>query len=79
MAFGRTKLLFSFALLGFLVGSVTYLVFNWIITNSAIGIIYIYPTPISEIISAPWFMSGAAGSLLSVIIIYVSARFSGEQ
>ena len=79
MAFGRTKLLLSFALLGFLVGSATYLVFNWIITNSAIGIIYIYPTPILEVISAPWFMSGIAGSLLSVIIIYVSARFSGEK
>ena len=79
MAFGRTKLLLSFALLGFLVGSATYLVFNWIITNSAIGIIYIYPTPILEVISAPWFMSGIAGSILSVIIIYVSARFSGEK
>ncbi len=79
MAFGRTKLLLSFALLGFLVGSATYLVFNWIITNSAIGIVYVYPTPILEVISAPWFLSGIAGSLLSVIVIYVSAHFSGEK
>ena len=74
MAFDRTKLLLSFALVGFLVGSAAYFVFDWIIINSALGIFYM-PVPIF----APWFLSGIAGSLLSVIAVYVAARFSGEK
>ena len=74
MAFSRTKLLLSFALFGFLVGSAIYFVFDWLIINSTIR-----PVPILEIISTPWFLSGIAGSFLSVITVYVSAYFSGEK
>jgi len=74
MSFGRTKLLLSFAFIGFLVGSAAYLVFDWILMNTTISAI-----PILGIVSAPWFLSGIAGSLLSVIAVYVSARFSGEK
>jgi len=76
MSFGRTKLLLSFALFGFLIGAATYFVFDWLIIHSALGI---QPIPILEVVSAPWFLSGIAGSLLSVIAIYASAHFSGEK
>ena len=76
MSFDKTKLLLSFAILGFLIGSTTYYAFNWLIISNAIGIL---PIPILDIIYAPWFLSGIAGSLLSVIIIYLAARFSNKE
>ena len=76
MSFGRTKLFLSFAIFGFLIGTATYFVFDWIFANAAIGI---QPVPILEVISAPWFISGIAGSLLSMAIIYVFAKFSAEK
>ncbi len=71
MSFDRTKLVLSFALIGFLVGSSGYFLLNWILVNSTPGILYV-PVPIF----APWFLSGIAGSLLSVIAIYIFANFS---
>ena len=76
MSFDRTKLLLSFALFGFLIGATVYVVFDWLIINSAIGI---NAVPIVEVILTPWFLSGIAGSLLSMIIIYVSAQFSSQK
>jgi len=72
MAFDRTKLLLSFAFIGFLFGSAAYFLFNWIIIN--MGILYI-PFPIM----APWFLSGIAGSLLAMITVYVAAHFSAQK
>ena len=74
MAFGKKKLLLSFALFGFLVGVAAYFVFDWIIINSAFGILYI-PVPVF----APWFMSGIAGSVLAVISIYLTAHVSTQK
>lgn len=74
MSFDRTKLLLSFAFIGFLVGSAGYFLFNWILINSAAGILYL-PFPVF----APWFMSGIAGSLLTVIAVYVAAHFSAQK
>jgi len=76
MSFDKTKLLLSFALLGFLIGSTTYYAFNWLIVSNTIGIL---PVPIVDILLAPWFLSGIAGSLLSIIIIYLAARFSSKE
>ena len=76
MAFGRTKLLLSFALFGFLLGTVTYFVFDLLIIKSIVGL---RPVPIVEIISAPWFLSGIAGSFLSVATVYASAHFSRDD
>ena len=75
MSMGRTKLLLAFALFGFLIGSAAYFLFDWILTNTTIGI---RPVPILAIITAPWFISGIAGSFLSMTAIYVSARYSKE-
>ena len=77
MSFDRTKLLLSFALFGFLIGATVYVVFDWLIINSAIGIQL--QVPILVVLITPWFLSGVAGSLLSVIIIYVSAHHSSER
>jgi len=76
MTLGRTTLLIGFAFLGFLLGSVAYMAFDWIFVNAAIGI---QPVPILTILSAPWFISGIAGSLLSIAILYVSARHLGDK
>lgn len=74
MSFDRTKLLLSFAFIGFLVGSAVYVLFDWIIMHSAMGILYL-PVPVF----APWFMSGIAGSLLSMMAVYVAVHFSGKN
>ena len=73
MSFGKTALMASFAFLGFLVGSALYLVISWVIINGAAGVLYV-PVPIF----APWFMAGLAGSLMSVIFVFVISHFSGE-
>ena len=76
MSFGKTKLFVSFALLGFLIGSAAYYVFDWVLANLSI---VLWPIPILEIITAPWFISGIAGSLLLMAVLLVSARFTGEK
>ncbi len=74
MSFGKTKLLFSFAFLGFLVGSAAYYVFDWLIVNSMLR-----PIPLLEILTAPWFLSGIAGSFLSIAIVYASTYFANDN
>jgi len=71
MAFERTKLLVSFAFLGFFVGAGSYFFFNWFIVNSGIK----FP-PIAEIIFSPWFVSGFTGSLLSILIVSVYSHLT---
>lgn len=71
MSFGKTKLILSFALFGFLIGVTTYFVLDIILG--------VQPAPILEMIKQPWFLSGIAGSFLSVIAVYLSARFTGEN
>ena len=74
MSFGRTKLLLFFSFMGFLLGSTGYYIFNWIAVNSKPEILYI-PIPVF----APWFLSGIAGSFLSIIAISIAARFSESK
>ena len=76
MSFGRTKLLLSFAILGYFIGMAAYFVFDWILTNLSIGI---QPVPILAIISAPWFISGIAGSFLSIAVLFAFVKFSNEK
>ena len=71
MTFERTKLLISFAFLGFLIGAGSYFFFNWLIVNSGIQ----FP-PLIEIIFSPWFASGFTGSLLSVLIVTVYSHLA---
>jgi hypothetical protein len=71
MAFERTKLLISFAFLGFLVGAGSYFFFNWFIANSG----FQFP-PLAEIIFSPWFVSGFTGSLLSTLIVTVYSHLA---
>ena len=76
MSFGKTKLLLSFAILGYLIGATAYFAFDWILAHTAIGI---QPFPIMTVLTAPWFISGIAGALLSMAVLYVSARFSSDN
>jgi hypothetical protein len=75
MAFGRVKALASIALLGFVLGAATNLVFSWIATNNflkttALSLpiptpavkITAVPVPVLDMLIAPWFLSGLAGS-----------------
>jgi hypothetical protein len=74
MSFGKNKLLLSFAFIGFLLGSALYFVFDRLIANTTM-----YPVPILEIILKPWFLSGIAGSFLSVIAVFIAAHFSAQK
>lgn len=71
MSLDKTKLLISFAIGGFLLGSVAYTFFSWLFATTLI-----WPFPILATILSPWFLSGIAGSLLVVTIVYFAARFA---
>ncbi|MFQ6075196.1 MAG: hypothetical protein ACE5Z5_03525 [Candidatus Bathyarchaeia archaeon] len=75
---GRVKVLSLFALLGFVIGSVGYFVLSWIADHS-IFIVSVSAVPLLDILTAPWFLSGLAGSALSVIIVTTVAHFTPEQ
>ncbi len=74
MAFERTRLLVSFAFLGFLVGAASYFFFNWFIINSG----FHFP-PLAEIVFSPWFVSGFTGSLLSVLVVTVFSHMTRRE
>jgi len=76
MSFGRTKLLVSFAFLGFFIGTAAFYAFDWLLNNTAMGT---YQTPILEMVTRPWFLSGIGGSILSVVVLFVSAKFLTEK
>jgi H+/Cl- antiporter ClcA len=71
MAFDRTKLLISFAFLGFLLGSGGYYFFNWFLINSGIRL-----PPIADIVFSPLFVSGFTGSLLSILVITIFSHLA---
>ncbi len=74
MSFGKNTLLMSFALIGFLVGTVAYYAIGWLITYSGAWILYI-PIPIF----GPAFLSGVAGAVMSVIFVYIAAHFMADK
>jgi len=73
MAWSKTTLISSFAVLGFLLGTISYSVFNWFASNN---MIYIATIPLSDLILSPGFVSGVIGSLIAVLAMYVYAHFS---
>lgn len=75
MAFGKPKLMLSIGFFGFLLGTAAYFAFNWFATNN---MIIVTSVPIADVIFAPWFISGIAGSILSIIIVSLFGRFSSE-
>lgn len=76
MAFGRTKLLTTFALFGFFIGTASYFIFNWFITNNLIRITSV---SILDIILSPWFISGIVGAVLSTVVMVVFAHVSEKK
>ncbi len=70
---GRTKILTIFALLGFVIGTTAYFVFNWFVTHNLIKITAI---SILDILVSPWFVSGLVGAILAITILAVFARIS---
>lgn len=74
MSFSRTKILLSFAFIGFLGGVSLYFLLSWLIIGSALQAMSIL-----DVVSAPWFLSGIAGSLLSIVLVYFAARFSSKK
>lgn len=75
MALGLSKLILSIGAFGFILGSAAYLVFNWIITSN---MVVVTSVPIASVLFAPWFISGIAGSILSIVMVYMFARFSSD-
>lgn len=76
MAFGRTKILTTFAFFGFFIGTASYFIFNWFVTNDLIRIM---PLSILDILLSPWFISGVTGAILSTMIVVVFAHFSEKK
>ena len=74
MSLSKNTLLLSFALVGFLLGTIAYYAFSWIIAYSGAWVLYV-PIPVF----GPAFMSGIAGSILSVILVHIAAHFSAEK
>jgi len=68
----RFKMLASLAVLGFAIGVVTYLTFNWLATFVTFPVAAI-PIYIPRILIAPWFLSGLAGSIFTLVIVIVIA------
>ncbi|MCW4039655.1 MAG: hypothetical protein NWE83_02765 [Candidatus Bathyarchaeota archaeon] len=76
MAYERTKVLTTFAIFGFIVGTIAYFIFNWFVSNN---LIRFTPPSIVNVMMSPWFVSGTVGALLSTIIVVVFAHFSRNR
>lgn len=74
MALGKSGLMLSFAFVGFLLGSVAYLLLDWIIVNGINLVLYI-PIPVF----APWFAAGLAGSAISIIMLYAVSKITRDN
>ena len=75
MAFERTKILTTFAIFGFLIGTAAYFIFNWARTAS---LLELNPAPIANLILSPWFTSGIVGAILAMLIVFIVARLKRE-
>lgn len=71
MAYGRTRVITSFAFFGFILGTVAYFVFKWFVANDLIHINF---PSISNLVMSPWFISGIIGSLISTLIVVIFSR-----
>jgi hypothetical protein len=74
LSFGKGKLLLSFALLGFLIGSSGYMGLSWLMANS-----YIQLPPFNELLLSNWFISGIIGSMLSILLVVTYAHFARQD
>jgi hypothetical protein len=72
MDFGGVKLLLSFALFGFIAGTVAFLTFDYFVFN------VLTTVPILEIVLSPWFISGIVGAVVADAIVLSYAHFSGD-
>ena len=64
LAMSKNKLILSFAFLGFMIGATAYFAFDWLdMINMTLP----------QILFAPWFISGIAGSIISLVVISVFA------
>ena len=74
MNIGKTLLILLFALLGFVIGNLIYLIYWWFDIGN-----FLAAMSISEIILSPWFLSGMAGSVLSISCIFALTRLSSKK
>jgi hypothetical protein len=74
MNVGKTILILLFALLGFIIGNLIYLIYWWFDISS-----FLTAMSISEIILSPWFLSGIGGSALAVSIIFAFTHLSSKK
>jgi hypothetical protein len=71
--YGRTKIFTIFALFGFFIGTAAYFIFNWFVTNNLIKLTSI---SVIDILLSPWFISGVAGAVLSIVALTLIAHLS---
>ncbi len=75
MSSGLSKIMLSIGIFGFVLGTAAYFVFNWFVTSN---VVVVTSVPVVNVLFAPWFISGIAGSLLSCLIVYMFGRFSSD-
>ncbi len=73
MAYGRTKIITTFAFFGFILGTVAYFVFKWFVANDLIHINF---PSISSLVMTPWFISGIIGAVLATLILIIFSRLT---
>ncbi|HDN62782.1 hypothetical protein DRO47_01710 [Candidatus Bathyarchaeota archaeon] len=67
----RIKVLGVFAILGFLLGEVAYVMYNWVIP----GLIALFPV----ILELEWLYWGLLGSLTTVVVLVIWATISSVK
>jgi hypothetical protein len=73
MSLGRSKIMISFAALGFIIGTAAYILFNWLFNQ---GFPTINLVPLADVFLSPWFLSGMAGAGIALIAIVVLAYYT---
>ncbi len=78
---GRLKTLSALALLGFVIGTASYIVFNFVTSidlyDHSTSLVWFFEAS-REVLSSPWFISGLLGSVLvmviAIAIAYITPR-----
>ena len=78
---GRLKTLSALALLGFMIGTASYIVFDFVTSidlyDHSASVMWFFEAS-RDVISSPWFISGLLGSVLvmaiAIAIAYITPR-----
>ena len=79
---GRLKTLSALALLGFMIGTASYIVFDFVTSidlyNHSASVMWFFEVG-RDVISSPWFISGLLGSVLVMAIAFAIAYITPRR